>query len=293
MAVTAVVLAGGESVRFGSDKLEFAIEKEPMLGRVVRVVREVADRVVISVRDPGSVARLTAIVGRSVAFLPDLPQLGGLGPGAGIVTAVDRCGADELLVVPGDMPWLTSTALRSFCQKAKALGATVGIPQWPDGEIEPVVQWQAAGAWAGRIGSLARGGAGVRPTDLVRGGDAAVLLPVTALSADRRCFASVNVRPDTELPSADWSDRDRASEPLALGPEARDAFWAAVRSTARGALVEATASYRREAGRYARLGVPRLEAHALGDALRCAREASIPAFRLEKRLEELRGPRGI
>ena len=42
----------GDSKRFGSDKLRFQIDGRSMLARVVDVMREVTDRVVVSVRDP-------------------------------------------------------------------------------------------------------------------------------------------------------------------------------------------------------------------------------------------------
>jgi molybdopterin-guanine dinucleotide biosynthesis protein A len=287
VGLTGVVLAGGDSQRFGSDKLRFPVDGRAMLERVVDVLAEVADHVVVSVRDPRTARHLKGTVHAPVTWLFDRPELGGAGPGAGMLTALDECDASELLFAPGDMPWLSAEALREIPRQAKARKASSAAPIWPDGWTEPLVQWQRLSPWARKLPILpTRGGQGSRPTDLLRGGRSALLLPVARLSPDPRCFRNVNAPRELRghPPNAPEA---AAARPIVRPVAARRAFWAAARAAVRSESALASRSYRREAHAYARRGIAHLEAHALEDALRCARQAGVATASLEERLSQV------
>ncbi len=260
-----------------------------MLARVVDVMREVTDRVVVSVRDPRLARWLAEEIPPGVTCLVDRPELGGAGPGAGMLTALDRLDADEILFAPGDMPWLSPEALRELTGRSKAKRATSAAPIWPDGWTEPLVQWQRVGPWRDKLGALPTRGrrGGIRPTDLLRGGRVVLLFPVALLSNDPRCFSNVNE--PGELGGRSVSDREGAgSLPIVRSVEARRAFWAAASASALEEAAVASRSFEQEARLHAQRGIAHLEAHALEDALRCAREAGLATLLLEERLTKVK-----
>lgn len=256
-----------------------------MLARAIDVLDEVTDRVVVSIKDPPSTRRLSAEVPAGVTWLLDQPELGGVGPGAGMLTALERLDTDEVLFVPGDMPWLSPAALSELTRRSRSRKATSAAPIWPRGWTEPLVQWQRRGPWKEKLGPLPTrmGGAGVRPTDLLRGGRSTLLFPVALLSEDLRCFYNVNAPEQLKgrpVPGHGGTRRLPIVRPVG----AYRAFWAASSAAAIGESEGATRSFANEAGLHARRGISHLEAHALEDALRYAREAGLDTLPLEHRL---------
>ena len=104
--VTALILAGGRSSRFGRDKLAEPIDGRTMLDHVVDRVRDVATDVVV-----------VAAAGASIDLPPDVEvvqddrrfegPLAGLGVG---LRAVDP-GVERVIVVGGDMPTVVPAVL--------------------------------------------------------------------------------------------------------------------------------------------------------------------------------------
>lgn len=284
MELTGVVLAGGASERFGSDKLRFPVDGRSMLAHVVEVMREVAEEVVVSVRDPRTPGRLEKSLPSRVRWVPDRTDLAGAGPGAGMLTALVGADSRELLFLPGDMPWVEAEALRELLRRAKAGRASSVAPIRPDGFTEPLVQWQRVGPWKERLALLrTRRDPGVRPTDLLRGGRRVLLLPVGRLSKDPRCF--VNVNTTSELAGRPAPPRGAARDrPTFRSRQAGRAFWAAVSASCRSDAAAAFRYYQEEARLHADSGLAHLRVHALEDALRSAREAGLPADGVERRL---------
>ncbi len=96
MNVTAVVLAGGESRRFGSDKLAAALDEQTLLDHTLAALPEEMAVVVVGPE------RATS---RPVAFTRERPPGGG--PAAGLVAGLRTALAtepDAIVVLPGDAP---------------------------------------------------------------------------------------------------------------------------------------------------------------------------------------------
>ncbi len=124
--VTAVILAGGKSERFGSDKAFALWEGEPYLARVGKAVRGVSDAVLILV-PPGAngVPYANLVPGASV--LPDRVPHGG--PVAALRGAVDVILTPTVLIVPCDAPGLPPGLARRLvatCEESRkpAVAAT-------------------------------------------------------------------------------------------------------------------------------------------------------------------------
>jgi len=107
---TGVILAGGRSKRFGSDKLLAPYRGEPLIHRPVGVLVAMEAWVVV-VQAPGA---------------PDLPMPGGVairlvrdpttdeGPLAGAVAGLESVETPTALIVAGDMPELQVAVLRTM-----------------------------------------------------------------------------------------------------------------------------------------------------------------------------------
>lgn len=150
--VLGVILAGGESRRFGSDK---AVAQ--WRGR--RLIDHVADRL-------GAVSDALVVAGgarEGFVAVPDLPR-GGLGPLGGIAGALAHAAAhgfEAVVTLPCDTPQVPHTVLAML---ASAEGAAVleGLPvagRWPADQAERLAAWLEAAedrsirAWARQIGA--------------------------------------------------------------------------------------------------------------------------------------------
>lgn len=119
MRIGAVVLAAGDSRRFGSDKRFFLLHGVPMLTRTLAVYRGVFDEVAAVVR-PGEreAAALVETAGCRVVAAPDAARGQSRSLAAG-VAAMRTC--DGLVIGLGDMPLVQPATLRVL---ASALAAT-------------------------------------------------------------------------------------------------------------------------------------------------------------------------
>jgi len=119
MTPSAIVLCGGGSTRMGRDKGSLPFGDETMLSRVIRIVSDVSNEIVVVARD-----------GQALQPLPDKPEglsprtmvramvrlvrdpVEGMGPLAGIVTGLRSIKSDFAFVTACDMPLLRPDLIR-------------------------------------------------------------------------------------------------------------------------------------------------------------------------------------
>ncbi|MEM4344083.1 MAG: NTP transferase domain-containing protein, partial [Candidatus Caldarchaeum sp.] len=107
-----VVLAGGVSKRFGSDKAMALVAGEPIVRRVSRALHEAVGEVYLSVKTIERGAVLMEASRPYVSgFLVDEFQLG---PVSGILTAAKQLEAETLLTVSVDVPLLKPETLKNL-----------------------------------------------------------------------------------------------------------------------------------------------------------------------------------
>lgn len=102
MSATGIVLCGGRSTRMGKDKASLTIDGETMIERAIRVVRAVADDVVVVARADQAIPAGTHVVHDVVA---------GLGPLAGIVAGLAASATDVNFIIACDMPLIRTAVL--------------------------------------------------------------------------------------------------------------------------------------------------------------------------------------
>jgi molybdopterin-guanine dinucleotide biosynthesis protein A len=107
MDVSAIVLAGGRSTRFGDDKLAAWIGGETVLDRTVDAVRAVAVDIVIVTGVDGRAA-LPAGVRVAIDAEPDG------GPLVGVVAGLEAAANPTVFIAGGDMPWLVPEVLTAL-----------------------------------------------------------------------------------------------------------------------------------------------------------------------------------
>jgi molybdopterin-guanine dinucleotide biosynthesis protein A len=102
-----IVLAGGRSTRFGSDKLAAALDGVPLVRRAVDALAAVTDGVIVVL--PPGVERADLPAGVTVTH--DMQE--GEGPLAGLHTGLlAAVRTDQVVVAGGDMPELQPSVLR-------------------------------------------------------------------------------------------------------------------------------------------------------------------------------------
>jgi molybdenum cofactor guanylyltransferase len=104
-AVSAIVLAGGRSARYGGDKLAAVVGTETVLDLAIAAVASVAGEVIVAGR-----AIETSRPG--VRSIPDPEAFGG--PLLGLRAALDAVAGARAIVVGGDMPALVPGVLESM-----------------------------------------------------------------------------------------------------------------------------------------------------------------------------------
>jgi molybdenum cofactor guanylyltransferase len=188
MKFSAVILAGGQSVRMGRDKALMELGGQTLLARQIALARQVgATEIFISGR-AGSEYGVAAVRVLSDRFT-------NAGPLAGIERALAEMSTPHLLVLAVDMPRLTAELLQTL---ALACGEECGAVPEIRGRIEPLAAFypQRALDLAVRLLTEERSGSARRtpgPTDFARrGGEAGMvrLVPLTGAAAE--LFANVN-----------------------------------------------------------------------------------------------------
>ncbi|MBA2719841.1 MAG: molybdenum cofactor guanylyltransferase [Chloroflexi bacterium] len=122
--VSGIVLAGGRSSRFGSDKLTATIGGTTLLDRAVNGVAAVAAEVVV-VLAPG-VERTLARTGddRQVRFVADPEAFGG--PLVGVLAGLEVVEQPLVIVAGGDMPDLNPDVLSLLVRSLATADASIG-----------------------------------------------------------------------------------------------------------------------------------------------------------------------
>lgn len=105
--LSAYILAGGESRRYGQDKTLILWDGEPLILRTVRTAQKATSDVKIVAR----VREKFEFVG--VPVLLDVVER--VGPLGGLLTALEDCPGERCLILASDMPYLTAEWLNKLC----------------------------------------------------------------------------------------------------------------------------------------------------------------------------------
>ncbi len=130
--IVGVVLAGGRSSRFGSDKSEAELAGETLAHRAAERLASATRRVLVA--DGGR--------GLLVEY-PSISDGPGEGPAAGILGAARLSPGASILVLACDLPLVPESLLQALAQSAA--GDWI-VPRWKD-RLEPLCALYAGGRW--------------------------------------------------------------------------------------------------------------------------------------------------
>lgn len=126
MTILGVVLAGGRSIRFGSDKAMADLQGRPLLDHAIDILAPVCAEIVIAGHDRGIAGRAT---------IADMPQsdLGPLGGLCGALAYADRHGHAAILSIGCDTPRLERSVIDALLAVTGAvyLAEAPIIGRWP------------------------------------------------------------------------------------------------------------------------------------------------------------------
>lgn len=152
--VTAVILAGGQSRRMGTDKAQLLWQGQPLLQRVYQVASACTSPVYV----------LTPWPERYRGFLPNaefiLESPSGGGPLVALAQIWPLIPSEWLWLLACDLPCLDSVTLKTWLQQLASLPAHVlaQIPQQANGQWEPLCGFYRQPALSTLIQFLAQGG---------------------------------------------------------------------------------------------------------------------------------------
>ena len=131
--VTGIVLAGGRSTRFGSDKLAKEVDGRPLLDHAIEAVLAIAPEVIVVAR-PGVPPLIAPAVAGRVRIVHDTESFGG--PLAGLIVALTGVETATALVVGGDMPRMVPAVLHRLAAAAspERPAVTLDVP----GRVQPL-----------------------------------------------------------------------------------------------------------------------------------------------------------
>lgn len=186
------VLAGGRSSRFGSRKTLARVAGVPLVARAAAALSSAVREAVVVTGD------------LDVAGAAGLPAISdrvpGSGPLGGLVTALEWAedlGAGGLLLVGGDMPFITPSALRRLLDVA-APPAVVPVGG-EDRRLQPLCAWYSVDLLPRAAERLDAGDLGLHGFLLEAG---AHLISDSAIAGERipsLLFMNVNTRADLEI----------------------------------------------------------------------------------------------
>ncbi len=127
LALTGIVLAGGQSRRMGRNKALMELQGQPLIGRVLEQLAQLCDELIISANEVDVYAGLSAQV------VTDL--LIGRGPLSGIHAGLTAMRNQRAIVVACDMPFLNLPLLRYLASAAP--DCDVVVPRLGD-DYEPL-----------------------------------------------------------------------------------------------------------------------------------------------------------
>ena len=126
--VVGIVLAGGASSRFGSDKLAAPLDGRPLLDHALLATTEVVEQLILVLAPEAPVPPLPESIAARISVARDLDRH--QGPLAGLASGLSSdaaSAADLALVVGGDMPSLAPAVLTLLVKRLAAEAALAAM----------------------------------------------------------------------------------------------------------------------------------------------------------------------
>lgn len=132
--MSAIVVAGGVSKRFGQDKGLVKLVEKPLVVHVLDKLASVVNEIVVIVNSVTQKDKFAKAVKQKAYIVVDRADV--QTPLAGALAGFETVQSEYTLLLACDTPFLSSTIL-SFLLDV-CINKTAAIPRWPNGNIEPL-----------------------------------------------------------------------------------------------------------------------------------------------------------
>jgi len=127
---TAIIMAGGDSSRMGSDKSMLPVNGKPIIEIIAEQLRGHFEQILISTNEAEKLAFL------GFEIVPD--KVPGQGPLMGIASALEASSSELNFVVACDIPNIDLSCVRRMLAEAVGSGADIIVPTTGDQRYEPL-----------------------------------------------------------------------------------------------------------------------------------------------------------
>lgn len=134
MEGSAIILTGGFSRRFGSDKGLTLLLNKPLIKYVLDAVDDVVEEKIVVVSSKDMRDTFAKVLGSNIKIVVDIYEM--RSPLVGALTGFSEAHSEYALLLPCDTPFVSKeilTLLLELCMNRNAV-----IPRWPNGYIEPL-----------------------------------------------------------------------------------------------------------------------------------------------------------
>ncbi|MFQ6086001.1 MAG: molybdenum cofactor guanylyltransferase [Candidatus Bathyarchaeia archaeon] len=137
---SAIILAGGDSKRFGSFKALFMIRNKPMISYVIDACLAIPFEDILVVTSSSDKEKMIQeVVPRGVHVVrDDIERYPVTGPLCGIATGLEQVKTDFTFITACDIP-LLRPRLVGYLLRRITVDVEAIIPRWPNGFIEPLL----------------------------------------------------------------------------------------------------------------------------------------------------------
>ncbi|WP_047982226.1 molybdenum cofactor guanylyltransferase [Ornithinibacillus contaminans] len=134
-SIAGIILAGGQSRRFGSPKAFVEKDGTPFFHYSIHAMSGSVDSIIIVARSE-LISRFKG-VDLNIELISDLPEIAGMGPLAGIYSGMDKEVADWYLIAPIDVPFIESWVFEKLIQYTNQ--DTDAIVPMVNGKMQPLI----------------------------------------------------------------------------------------------------------------------------------------------------------
>ena len=134
MQKSAVILAGGFSRRFGSDKGLVVLMNKPLVRHVIDKVSPVVDEILVVVSSEKQKKTFEPIVANIAQLVIDKDD--SQSPLVGAVSGFEKANGEYSVLLPCDAPLVSTQIVQLLLDTC--IDHEASIPRWPSGYIEPL-----------------------------------------------------------------------------------------------------------------------------------------------------------
>jgi len=131
---SAVILTGGFSKSFSSDKGLTVLLNKPLIKFVLDITKELVEETIIVVSSDVQAKAYTEVLGSTVKIVVDKCDV--RSPLVGALTGFGEAHGEYALLLPCDTPFVSKDVLALLVELC--IGRNAAIPRWPNGYIEPL-----------------------------------------------------------------------------------------------------------------------------------------------------------